>query len=326
MKNTIFPALLIMLGAVAPVSAIPLVGAELAKFSVLAGGYAVYGAGARFSNEVGAVSYITPGANSQSAGDRVNTAGVKAALNELTAAQQALTNMGKGTVLGATMAGNVSLAPGVYSASALTTAANTVLTLDGGGADNPFWVFNIPTYLVTGASTKIELVNAGANASVVWNTGGYFTTGAGTSFIGTVMSREYISQGADTLFHCGNLFSASYVSMGAGSHLTSTNCLRNTSWAGSEFGLGAGLDIVNGAASARQAPAEAEPAPAQPTYETVTAAPVSESDAAVPVPEPGTIPMLLLGLGLIGVLGMSRKAALRRCANNALSRKTAEPV
>jgi len=306
-----------MLGAVAPVSAIPLVGAELAKFSVLAGGYAVYGAGARFSNEVGAVSYITPGADSKSAGDRVNTAGVTAALSELATAQQALTNMGAGTVLGATMAGQVSLAPGVYSASALTTAAGTVLTLDGGGADNPFWVFNIPTYLVTGASTKIELVNAGANASVVWNTGGYFTTGAGTSFIGTVMSSAYISQGADTLFHCGNLFSASYVSMGAGSHLTSTNCLRNVNWAGSEFGLGAGLDIVDGAASARRARSVDEPAAAPPAYEPV---------AAVPMPEPGTIPMLLLGLGLIGVLGMSRKAALRRSTNNSFPRKTAEPV
>ena len=327
MKNTILPVLLIMLGAVAPVSAIPLVGAELAKFSVLAGGYAVYGAGARFSNEVGAVSYITPGADSKSAGDRVNTAGVTAALRELAAAQQALTNMGTGTALDATMAGNVTLAPGVYSASALTTAAGTVLTLDGGGADNPIWVFNIPTYLVTGASTKIELVNAGPNASVVWNTGGYFTTGAGTSFIGTVMSSAYISQGADTLFHCGNLFSASYVTMGAGSHLTSTNCLRNANWAGAESGLGAGLDIVDGAASARRAPAVTEPAPAAPLNQPLAAS-LHEPAAVVPVPvpEPGTLPMLLLGLGLIGMLGMSRKEALRRTAHNACSRKTLEPV
>lgn len=290
MKNTTLLALSIVLGAAAPVFATPLIGAELAKFSVLAGGYVTYGASANFSHEVGAVSYITAGADSTSAGNRINTAGVRGALNELAAAQKALTNMSTGTVLDATMSGSVTLNPGVHSASALTTAAGTVLTLDGRNADNPFWVFNIPTYLVTGASTKIELVNAGANASVVWNTGGYFTTGASTSFIGTVLSGAYISQGADTLFNCGNLFSASYVSMGAGARMTSTNCLGNTTWAGSEFGMGAGLDIVGGDAQARGAP-------------------MSESAALAQVPEPGTIPLLLLGLGLLGVLGKLRRTA-----------------
>lgn len=304
-------ATLTMLGAVTQVSAIPLIGADLARFSVVAGGYASYGAGATVSNEVGAVSYIAGGAGSISAADRVNTTGVAGALTEQAAAQLALNNMGTGTVLGATMAGQRSLSPGVYSASALTTAAGTTLTLDGGGADNPFWVFNIPTYLVTGASTKVKVANAGPNASVVWNTGGYFAMGASTSFLGTVMSGAYISQGAGSDFSCGNLFAASYVSISAGSHVTSTNCAGSDTWAGSKFGLGAGLDIVDGVAQMRLAvpvAALTEPTILVKLNEPHALDGLDQSAKPMQVPEPGAFSMLLLGLGLIGVLGCLRKA------------------
>jgi hypothetical protein len=284
MKNTYLLPLLFSLGAVAPVSATPLIGAELAKFSVAAGGYSTYGAGSVIGGEVGGVAYVTGEAGSRSAADRTNTAGVTAALRELAAAQQAVNNMGAGKVLATTMAGNLTLDPGVYSASALTMAAGTILTLDGGGADNPFWVFNIPTYLATGAATKIEIINAGANASVVWNTGGYTTMGAQTAFIGVVMAGAYISQGAGSEFICGNLFAASYVSIGAASDVTSTHCAGGATWAGSELGMGAGLDIVDGVAQARR------------------------------VPEPGTIAMLLLGLGLVGLVRKGRGRRARQGA------------
>lgn len=252
-----------------------------------------YGAGASVSNEVGAVSYITAGAGAVSAADRVNIAGVTSARNELAAARLALNSMGTGTVLGGTMAGNQSLMPGVYSASAPTPAAGTVLTLDGGGADNPFWVFNIPTYLVTGASTKIDMVNAGPNATVIWNTGGYVAISESTSFIGTVMSGAYISEGAGSDLHCLNLFATSYMSIGAGSNVTSTNCVSEHTWAVSLLGFGSGFDIVEGTAQARF----------------VLAA--GKSTGAAQVPEPGTIMMLLLGLRLISVMGKLRKAGQR---------------
>lgn len=311
MKTTLL-LFFLLLAAGAPVSATPLMGEELERFSVLAGGYVTYGADTIVSDEVGAVSYITAGAGAASAADRVNTAGMTGALNELAAARLALNHMGTGTILGATMAGNQSLMPGVYSASALTTAAGTVLTLDGGGADNPFWVFNIPTYLVTGASTKIDVVNAGANATVIWNTGGYVAMGASTSFIGTVMSGAYISDGTGSNLNCGNLFATSYVSISAGSNVTSTNCVGEHTWAGSPLGLGSGFDIVEGTARARFVLPAAEP-----------------TDAAR-VPEPGTITMLMLGLGLIAVMEKFRKSGQRlvsvptrchsRCSNGMLFR------
>lgn len=265
------------LGAVVSASATPLIGEDLARFSVVSGGYATYGAGAVVSGQMGAVTYVVGGAGSSSGGDNVNTSGVNNAMVQLSMAQQALNRMDDATVLSPTVGGIIDLKPGVYTASALTTAAGTTLNLDGGGIDNPYWVFNIPTYLVTGASTKINIVNAGANASVFWNTGGYVAMGASTSFLGTVLSGAYISQGAGSDFACGNLFASSYVSVAAGSRLTSTNCEGTDAWAGSLLGLGAGLDIVNGVAQSR----------------------IKLSAAPTDISEPGSLMMLFGGLGLI---------------------------
>lgn len=154
------------------------------------------------------------------------------------------------------------------------------------------WVFNIPTYLVTGAATKIEIVNAGAHASVIWNTGGYTTLGANTTFLGSVLSSAYISQGDGTTFTCGTMFSASYVAIAAGAAVKSTDCAATATWAGSVDGLGAGLDIVNGVAVA------------------ATALPAGAGvPAATPVSAPGTPALVLFGLGLLVV---SRKLRPRR--------------
>jgi len=229
--------------------ATPLIGTELASFSVLAGDYATYGADTVIKGNVGAVGYVTAGANattfnnysgaaitygagaSSSSTNAVDAVTVGAGANagivgsdisimataftQFNAAKSALTNMGTGSVLGATMDGNIKLTPGVYSSSALTTAAGTVITLDGGGAANPYWVFNIDTYLVTGADTEVQFGTGVTNASVLWNTGSYTTLGAGTSLLGVVLSSGYISEGAGANILCGNAFSASYIGVGA---------------------------------------------------------------------------------------------------------------
>lgn len=261
-------------------SPVPLFGTDLAGFSMLAGGYATYGAGATVSGNVGAMTYVVGGADSKSGGDYTGTPAVSAALEQLASAQSALKNMGAGTVLAPTMAGSVTLAPGVYSASALTTAAGSTLTLDGGGALNPVWVFNIDTYLVTGALTTIQLSNAGDAASVLWNTGGYTSLGASTSLIGSILSGAYISQGAGASVACGNAFAASYISVPAGANVQSSNCAASGSWDGSVKGMGSGVEIVDGVASAMVMSA---------------------------VPEPETYAMLLAGLGLLGFIMRRRK-------------------
>lgn len=267
-------------------SAVPLLGPDLASFSVLAGGYATYGAGAEISGTVGAATYVT--ADGTSAGNVTATPAVSNALVQLAQAQSALTNMTTTDYLGATMAGNITLAPGVYSSTALTMAANTILTLDGGNAASPIWVFNIPTYLVTGDAAKIIIANAGAGATVMWNTGYYTALGANTSFIGTILANQYISEGAGTNMVCGSTFAASYISIPANVKARSSNCEGSGTWAGSVNGMGAGLDIVNGVAVAAA----------------VVTAPTDGT-----VPEPKTIALMLTGLGAMAFMTRRRKSA-----------------
>ncbi len=140
------------------------------------------------------------------------------------------TSTGAVFALAPTMVTSQTFYAGVYKAASWTTTASTTLTLDGLGKDNQTWVFNIADILSTGASSHIELVNAGANAQVFWNTGGYASLGADSTFFGTVLAKTYISVGANAVVSnfgasCGGLFSStSYVSIGAGAQVGSEGC------------------------------------------------------------------------------------------------------
>ncbi|WP_295956177.1 ice-binding family protein [Rhodoferax sp.] len=104
------------------------------------------------------------------------------------------------------------------------------LTLDAQNMDNQTWIFNITDYLVTGASTSIQLINAGVGDSIFWNTGGYAALGATSTFEGSIFALTYISVGANTTVigvgrSCAGLYSAtSYVSSGDGSVIDSQGC------------------------------------------------------------------------------------------------------
>jgi len=260
--------------------AIPLIGVDLASFSILSGGYISYGAETSVNGSIGAISYITPGNLGPSSSLYLNTPSVTSGLAELLDAKSALNNMVAGALLSTTLSGNNTFTPGVYSASDLTTAAGSLLTLDGNGEVNPYWVFNIVTYLSLGEATQIHIINAGSNSGVFWNTGGYASLGANSSFLGTLLSSGYISEGAGASIPCGSAYSLSYVSVGAGATVGSGICESIGSWAGSITSLSGSLDIING---------------------------VAFSSIFSAVPEADTSAMLLMGVSFMGLIARRRK-------------------
>jgi hypothetical protein len=146
-------------------------------------------------------------------------------------AQLAFRNMVTYKVLDATMPANLTLFSGVYEAPSFSTTATTTLTLDGQNKKDQYWVFNIGDIIKMGANSKIVMVNGANSDSVIWNAGGYADFGAGSSFLGTLLAREYIHVGANALAlgpgnSCGGLFSAkSYVSTGDAAKIGGDGCI-----------------------------------------------------------------------------------------------------
>ena len=288
-------------GAAATLGAGSIVGGNL-----FAGAAAVLGVGSTVSGNLVAGNAVTLGASAQVSGTTqssttplftgIPTAASVSAQAALVAKTQ--TSLGKltaGNTLAATMGGPVSLDAGVYSATALTTAAGTAIKLDGHGLANQLWVFNIDTYLVTGAGTTVELINGGSGSSVIWNTGGYTTLGAETAFLGTIFSKDYVTVAADVTVKgpntsCGGIFSASSnVTMGATATVGSEGC----SGASSAYWY-----AVNDAALQTQptllADRSAAPAPAG-----------SPPPAPNAVPEPASLGLVFAGLA--GMMLTSRR-------------------
>jgi hypothetical protein len=145
-------------------------------------------------------------------------------------AQLAFRNMVTDETLDATMPADLTLFSGVYEAPSFSTTATTTLTLDGQNKEDQYWVFNIGDIIKMGGLSKIVMINGENSDSVIWNAGGYADFGAGSSFLGTLLARDYIHVGANAMAlgpgnSCGGLFSAkSYVSTGDAAKIGGDGC------------------------------------------------------------------------------------------------------
>lgn len=262
-----------------------ILGTDLATFSVLGASTVTNTGATTLTGDLGvspglaitAESTITVnGTNAATIGNPfVHSGDVSSGLaqSELATAKTELGSLGAGTLLPANLAG-LTLSPGVYTVPAGTSNLTGTLTLDGKGNLNAFWVFQMPSTLITSPGSVVNVINTGAGAGLYWNVGSSATLDTTTSFEGNILALTSITLDTGATDQCGRaLAHTGAVTMDTNAlSIGCTNLLGgSTGSGGTSGGLGGGLTVPPGGGT---------PTPLPP----------------VGTPEPGTI--LLLGSGL----------------------------
>jgi len=216
------------------------------------------------------------------------------AQSQLTTAMTNLGLLGAGTTLPADLVG-LTLSPGVYTVPAGTTNLSGTVTLDGQGNADAFWLFQMPSTLITSSGSTINLINIGAGAAVFWDVGSSATLNSATSFEGNILASASITLGTGATIGCGRaLASTGAVTMDTNT-INALDCA-DTGAVNSNGLSGSNLDFVAGTRWVVVAAGEN------------AGTRVSVPGTVLSVPEPGTI--ALFGFGLMG-LALSQRRNLR---------------
>jgi hypothetical protein len=98
--------------------------------------------------------------------------------------------------------GGKTFTPGTYrSGSAINFAHGTVVTLDGNNEDNPVFLFQAGTTLVTAADTYFILTNGAKAENVLWALGTAATLGARSVVQGSILAGTAITFGTQSILH-----------------------------------------------------------------------------------------------------------------------------
>jgi hypothetical protein len=119
--------------------------------------------------------------------------------------------------------GGSTLTPGTHiSATSITIAANTVVTLDGENATNPVFLFQAGTALITGVGSSFLLINGAKAENILWAPGTGAILGANSVFEGSILAGTSVALAEGAEMH-GCALAATSVSLGGGASVTSVS-------------------------------------------------------------------------------------------------------
>jgi hypothetical protein len=278
-----------------PALATPLLGSDLASFTVLGASTVTNVPTSSIDGNVGVWSSgganAITGFNSSpgvATSDLQVTAGnvfaggalAQSAQGDLTTARNHLSSLGAGTLLNADLSLEGILMPGVYTVPAGTTNLSGTLTLDGAGNANAAWVFQMASTLITSPNSVVNMINTGAGAGLYWNVGSSATIDVNTTFLGNILALTAITMNTGATDNCGRALAS-----------TAAVTLDMNSLSGVCAGIFAGSSGLSGG------------------YEVTTTADGMEVATLLPsaqVPEPSTL--ILMAFGLVG-LNLGRRQA-----------------